>query len=353
MFSNGAWRVRLTYNSSVDYFPSTQSAYQLDAPCEVPFYYQENPIWKDHPLRSDPSNPCTLDTIGTGGCTLTSAVMLFRYFGAFQTSLGNDMNPPNLSDCMWDMACPFLWSQGSVCSNGKAWNPYYIDVTNNDLSQLDYELNHNQHPVLLQLSAIGTNDPHWVIVISGQGNIPANYIIHDPQFERGDYDSLSPLLLFYEIEKGVVYNGMAYCSQYNAEQGSSEQDILAQYSENLNPVTPDAISGSNEPSDLSTSDIITGTAWIYEINDITMTVKVIANSSVGDVTDMLLWTDTAPNTEWQPYVNFTWLPLSKNVYAEFRDSLGNVSDTYSDSVTPGGPPEAPIIYLTYMPLVRK
>jgi hypothetical protein len=73
-----------------------------------------------------------------------------------------------------------------------------------------------------------------------------------------------------------------------------------------------------------------------------MTVQLTATSSAGNVTDMLVWTDTITNTTWQPYTSYIWLPVSDWVYARFRDALGNVSEAYSDSIHPiYSPPDPP------------
>jgi hypothetical protein len=109
----------------------------------VPFFWQRDPRWRTHPLRSNGTCSAYCGAIGTCGCTLTSAAMLFRYYGALTTPAGSEMNPPNLSDCMGTSACPFAWLVGGSCSNGRARTPRAQDFS---WDRLDAELNQKDGP---------------------------------------------------------------------------------------------------------------------------------------------------------------------------------------------------------------
>ncbi len=77
-----------------------------------------------------------------------------------------------------------------------------------------------------------------------------------------------------------------------------------------------------------------------------MTLEMTATSSVGNVTDMVIWSDTMPNTNWQPFAPFVWLPVSESVFARVRDNLGNITDVFSNTINPAGPPSAgPQVFL--------
>jgi hypothetical protein len=79
-------------------------------------------------------------------------------------------------------------------------------------------------------------------------------------------------------------------------------------------------------------------------------VQLIAHSTAGNVTDMLVWTDDTPNSTWQPFATLISLPVSDNVNARFRDEFGNVSDTQSDTVYPVYTPVNPPINL-FLPMI--
>jgi hypothetical protein len=82
-----------------------------------------------------------------------------------------------------------------------------------------------------------------------------------------------------------------------------------------------------------------------------MTVELTAASSVGNVNEMVVWSDTISNTTWQSFTPFVWLPASESVFARFRDDIGNVTGVYSDTINPAGPPNAP--YEVYLSLIRR
>lgn len=183
--------------------------------CEVPFFWQRDPNGiNDHPLRGTCGT--NFDTIGEGGCTLTSATMLFRYYGSEITTNNLEMTPPNLSDCMNSKACPFHWLKGATCSEGSASNPRR-DI-NFSYSKLDQELNQNHRPVILQMcrpkGACNWEGPitHWVLVVGGEGTDPAGYTIWDPWFECGQNMRLNSRSETWDFVGMTVYDGTPTCS---------------------------------------------------------------------------------------------------------------------------------------------
>ncbi len=303
----------------------------LSQSCEVPFFSQRNPAWITHTLGTDVNspNPCSLacNTIGACGCTLTSGAMVFSYFGA-------KLNPPALSDAMGVKACPFDHSIGASKTGGKA---VWVSLSGFTWSRLDQELNYYHRPVILGMCRKGTcgtdhEDTHWIVVLSGQGGNPSNYKIHDPWQLDGHDLILDSEVPAYDFRWLSVYSGQPSCSQ--ATSSTARQARLI-------------------PSSVrQTSSIVTGETWILRMTPVTMTVQLIAESSAGNVTDMLLWTDTVPNSTWQPFTTVVSLPRSDIVYAKFRDEFGNLSDQYMDSLYPINSPRNPLITM-FLPTIRK
>lgn len=297
--------------------------------CVVPFFWQregwpqQGVGWWEHPLRTNSGCLPQCSTIGACGCTLTSAAMVFSYYGA-------NLNPPTLSDCMGTSACPFSWGTGASCTNGKAT---YVGQYAFSWNRLEQELNQNHRPVILGMHKKGDpNDTHWVVVISGHGNDPSNYYIHDPWFVGGANMKLSARTRSYDLDWISVYSGQPSCT------GTS-----------LAALGPSAISRSPM---LGSTSIVTGTALIYNMAEVTMTVQLIAQSSAGNITEMLVWTDEITNPTWQPFFTLVEMPVSDHVYARFRDEFGNESDQASDTIYPINTPRNPLLNI-FLPMILK
>ncbi len=96
------------------------------------------------------------------------------------------------------------------------------------------------------------------------------------------------------------------------------------------------------PTLSTTSNVVTGKVLIYTITDKTMTVQFIAESTKGNITQMMVWTDANPTKEWQKFSTLLTLPISDNVYVKYSDNLNNKSQIYSDTTIPSnGPPPQP------------
>jgi len=93
--------------------------------------------------------------------------------------------------------------------------------------------------------------------------------------------------------------------------------------------------------ELITPTNISGEILIYSLADKEMTVQAIGESKVGNLTEMLIWTDNDQEKQWKPFQTLTNIPTSDNVYAQFKDDHGNISVVYSDSVFPKhSPPDS-------------
>jgi len=296
--------------------------------CTVPFFSQRNDTWKRHPLRGTCSRWCVdpeagYATIGKCGCTLTSAAMLFAYYGAAVT-------PPQLSDCMGTKACPFYWRTGAACSAGKA---QWIEKYSFSWEQLDRELDQNGRPVILGMHLEQDPDKtHWVLVTSGHGSNPSGYLVHDPWPLAGANTNLNVLFRSgYTPDWLSVYAGQPGCGQ-----------VLATQAESLEP----AMGSITAPG-----SIVTGTVVLWHADETALVVRLSATSTVGQVTHMQVWTDSHPASAWQTFDEYAWLPWQPGdrIYARFRDEFGNVSDDLSETMHPeSGPPAQ---FGTFLPVV--
>ncbi len=298
--------------------------------CDVPFFWQRKGFpkqgagWWEHPLRTN-NGTCSshCSTIGACGCTLTSAAMVFAYYGA-------DINPPSLSDCMGNQACPFYWGTGTICSNKKVT---FLGVFPFSWSLLDLELNQFHRPVILKMHRKGdSNATHWVVVINGHGNDPKDYEIHDPWVVDGANTLLSARTNKFDLDSLSIYSGHASCNTLS----------LATLVSSSMP----------QPGSTGSSSIVTGTAMMYSLAETMMTVQLIAESSAGNITEMLVWTDEITNPVWQPFSTLLELPVSDHVYARFRDEFGNESEQTSDSLYPVYSPPPPLFSLNLPLLMR-
>lgn len=302
-------------------------------PCNVPFFWQADPAWQNAPLRSC-SAPC--DKIGPCGCTLTSAAMIFRFYGA-------NVTPASLSSCMGNKACPFYWGTGASCSGGKAG---LVGTYGFSWSQLDYQVNQKGRPVILGMERGGV--PHWVVVVRGNGSSPANYTINDPAFKYGAGMKLSSRV-GWTFTRIAVYDGQKPCAlSSTAAQLNINGSPLAAWT------TPQQVEvpAAEQDDKVITASGVTGSALIVSTTDVTMTLELSAQSSSGTITDMLIWSDTIDNTSWQAFTPYVELPISEYVFVRFRDQQGNESETKTATMSPVVGPPSPRLE-TYMPIARQ
>ncbi|MCA9964437.1 MAG: hypothetical protein KC423_09345 [Anaerolineales bacterium] len=311
-----------------------------DGSCEVPFFSQIDPQWRKHPLRTDGSCDMSCNTIGACGCTLTAAAMNFAYLGA-------DLNPATLSDCMGANACMFRYGAGASCTNGKASYAGSRQFTN--WLDLDRELNQNGRLVILGFHKAGNaSQTHWVLVTAGQGSDPSNYLAHDPGSLQGANTNLQSFLRDNWVPKRILlYDGQPACNPGTQLASSLSTQINNPFQSTEATFAPNINTMSEEPA------AITGSITRYHLNETTIIVQLAASSTSSNITDMLIWSDSSPTPNWQPFKSHAWLPWNPGdqLHARFRDELGNISDTYTESLYPlTSPPTSPIMR-AYLPLI--
>jgi hypothetical protein len=214
---------------------------------------------------------------------------------------------------MGKSACPFFWSQGASCTDARSQWGEKVPFS---WSRLDQELNQNGRPVILGMHRKGYPlDTHWVVVISGHGNDPDNYYMHDPWFLSGREMKLITRAPDYYFDELAIYDGQSPCPAASETTASLEISRV--------PVRS-----------ISVDSVLTGAVLIHSMTEVTMTVQLIAQSSEGNVSDALVWTDTVSNTVWQPFRSLVELPVSDQVYARFRDEFGSTSGISSDTIHP-------------------
>lgn len=108
------------------------------------------------------------------------------------------------------------------------------------------------------------------------------------------------------------------------------------------PINTRSSSTPNPTAEPTPPDVVTGEVIILRMDGDTMPVQFISQSTKGNITQMMVWTDSNPSKKWQNYSSLLTLPVSDNVFAKYRDNLGNESQTYSDSIFPSNSPPNPI-----------
>jgi hypothetical protein len=333
---------RLTFGVADSYTADNTGSYSVSvaggtSSCSVPFFSQRDTRWAELPLRTDPQaeDPCDAycSKIGTCGCTLTSATMLFSYFGAAIT-------PAQVSDCMGIQACPFYWYVGANCSTAKA---KYVAQYGFSWQRLDQELNQNHRPVILGMYIWDNikkeiKSTHFVLVISGKGTDAGGYLVNDPWPLDGANTNLNVLARDeYVFDTLSVYSGTATCSQAAGTHEEIREPIATRTSDSV--------------------DVVTGNAWLWHANETSLVVKLSATSSAGQITQMQVWTDSRPASEWQAFSEYTWVTWQPGdrIHAIFRDEFGNVSGEVEDTLHPESVPSnvAQDIRATFLPFITR
>jgi hypothetical protein len=265
---------------------------------------------------------------------------------------------------MGQYACLFYWTKSASQSDGMA---SYVTDYRFAYPTLD-QLMDGYHEVIVGMCQHGYCDPnkspfypHFVLVVavSGQGDSPADYSIYDPWYENGNkgHTLLSrtsptgPNNTYWDLTDIRVYD----------EQGQPMCAASARHG----PRVPGsgAVQAFSRGSGPRASDIVSGTAMIYDATSVTMTVWASAESEPGDVTQMQIATsaisetqtatDTLAAAAWQPYQSLAVLPVADVVYVDFRDQFGNTSGVYSDTNGPvSGPVSLPLLS-TFLPILLR
>ena len=136
----------------------------------VPFFWQANGRWGSKIMGGS----CTCKRVSACGCALTSAAMIFKYYGV-------NTNPGAMNTCMRQKACPFDWTVAPRrCGEGSI---FYGGRVKFSWARLEKEVNEHRTPVILAMHK--GYSTHFLVVLSGHGNRARNYRIHDPQYGGG------------------------------------------------------------------------------------------------------------------------------------------------------------------------
>jgi hypothetical protein len=290
--------------------------------CPVPHYWQGDPQW-----ASNHFGTCSC-TIGGCGCALTSLTMAFKYYGV-------NHNPGSLAQCLGNSACPLVWS--TACSGGKVnfngWHTF-------SWSELESELQQGR-PVILQLNR--SRGMHFVVAVSGSGSSAQGYLVNDPALKQGARVKLSAVLArrSYWPNSMRLFSGTPDCQMAVAEEKAQPLTVPELALTGV-PLEPEQVSGATgSPS----TQPITGSVILYRNTETTMTLELAAHSSAGNVTEMLIWTDSITNTTWQPFTYYVALPLSEQFFVQFRDDADNISALVSNTSDPDSPLQVGFVFL--------
>lgn len=261
--------------------------------------------------------------------------MIFKHFEA-------NLTPASLSDCMGTSACPFYWGVGAACSQGQA---QFVAKYGFTWNRLQTELNQYHRPVILGMHK--GNNTHWVVVISGSGTNPANYVIHDPWPVNGANMHLNSYSAW-SFDSIAVYAGDTACQHLAGEVVENMgKEAVAISSLKDNWAGSQSVITTDEALNLRASGTVTGTVDLYRMTAVTMTLQLSASESA---TEMLIWTDETTQASWQPLAEFVYLPVGETIYARFRDGAGNMSDLDSDTRYPVSSPPIELHHI-YLPVV--
>ncbi len=141
--------------------------YDLD----VPMIAQNDSEWAETEMNGTCTPP---SPIGTEGCTLTSACMVFSWYG-------NSKTPPEMNTCQDVYACPFGFDTAAMsqyCDPDSLIK--WIGSTSFSYSTMASYLQ-NYYPPILRYIKSGSPD-HFVVVRSVWGNyqVATSYWINDP-----------------------------------------------------------------------------------------------------------------------------------------------------------------------------
>lgn len=316
MDSSGEWLLRLTvWDNEGASGLAERTVVVSDTPqFDVPWFSQ-----RARPWNTDIMKVC-YSSIHNQGCTLTSASMIFRYYGA-------DTNPRVLNQAKGNGACPFAWDTtgGQYCISYKSryYRNFYGNLGNFSYDLLDEALSQGYLPIVgfcYNKNACEWSD-HWVAVVSGSGDDPANYRVNDP-WPLGE--TLGKNRSFAEAVKYPaairVYGPSGAC---NSRDGAFNPSPLLFGTEQVTNFAPRSVPFG-------------GLAAITDVDSAKkiITLELDVTSSTGDISRMQIGTranlDDARWVAYEPYVVTAW--TTETLYMRFEDTSGAVSQIVSDSL---------------------
>jgi hypothetical protein len=289
----------------------------------IPYLSQQDKHWVDERLASSINSKCTT-TIGAGGCYMTSLAMVLNYYGFKVTPIDVRNANPAQYDC--NLAPSIV---ASKLSGGKV----RVERWEGTYANLDKALNKDNKVVIVQLhktrckenGVVVTCDRyHYMPVLSGSGDKPANYIVHESGTLGGQNRSLNLRVKDgYLLDKLIVFSG------------PNPNNAFAMYtlSYGIEPLADGLLPlPSNTPQTLSTAGL-QGIVQTYRADDLSMVISVQSTGSTTP-TEMRLWSDTSPDNLWIPFGPLVRMPIDDVVYAQFRDANGQVSEVFSTTLYP-------------------
>ncbi|MEF3273101.1 MAG: carboxypeptidase regulatory-like domain-containing protein [Chloroflexus sp.] len=264
----------------------------------VPFFTQLDWRWGSQRM------PNCNDTIANIGCALTSLAMLLNSYGA-------STDPGTLNRCLGStVACPLYWGHPNVraCSGNrvsfKEWPSF-------SYAKLESAL--RDGPVILELLNRSTRNMHFVVVFSGSGSNPDNYVAHDPGRLNGANKPLSEVLGYWQRSMGLEPNDLRLYSGIPTP-ASLSSELQAE----LPPLDAPAPAAG---------EVVSGAAALYDAGSgsDTIILELSAQSSASSVTEMRVWTSVQSSDYWQPFSPYVEVPMHERIFLQFRDALGNTS----------------------------
>lgn len=262
---------------------------------DVPFLWQQDPWWTNKNLLK-----CN-ELMGSDGCAVTSVAMVMRAYGV-------DTYPNQLADCLGNDACGMVWGSArmSPCSGAIIERFDWPTLTN--LYQ-DLEERLKIAPVILSLSwtCQSRSCSHFVVVVSGKGSNPQDYVVNDPNFKAGQNMRLSDTL----------------ASLPKSKPDGIRVVVLTQQT----PLAPAAVEANDIPErvQLTAAETVTGTVSLYRGESTGIVLQLSAASAAASVTDVQITSEVVPEADWQPMTTWVLVPPAGSIQVRFRDALGNVS----------------------------
>lgn len=313
------------------------------------YFSQLDESWKNDPI------PCNypFNTIGGGGCAITSSAMVVSSYGEFTT-------PKTLNTCLGRSACPLNWDKvWRDCSDGNLYGKSYLDVSDKEkadvLKVIDVALNIDKIPVILGLQKYNIvtqqNQTHFVLVVSGSGTDPNNYQIHDPAYLCGANINLCEIYDAWDFNWIIIYFPKINCENIKVLTPACNSDLATAVPVNLIRGISEELSTTTYNETLNRDSIITVDINIFTLFEGNVFVSLNAESSLGNITEMRIWSDSYQISLWQDFSPLVYLPKSEFVYAQFKDEFGNQSDVYSTTIYPADPPT--LINEFFLPIICK
>ncbi len=314
MNETGTWTLRLIITDDEGATAMIERTVHIDdiSQFDVPFFSQRDRQWASNKMR------CGI-TLSSSGCLITSSAMVFSFFGV-------DIDPGRLnSQGVTDSThCFYQWPKSIAGTSFTLQKERFQSYSRlGDLLR--------KGPVILGVAHVGSGaEPdHWIVVISGSGNDPANYRANDPWMlteSAGENRPLKDILRTYPRSLSVAaYRPMS--------------QIVSQL--RLGDLQAPAVA---EPTNFEPADApFAGLAAINSLNYAEETLAVLLNvtSTNGRITRMQISTKPdLSDARWVAYEPSISMSMADTIYMRFADESGVISHIVTDSL--GSPNRDPL-----------